>query len=459
MKYQASIMKMTFTLLIALITTMVVPGMSQAQTIQQGLQKQIPQVIAYLNQRQLKTVGVLKFRVKKPGEKITASAGALNSLLADRLEVGLILANPFDEARQLNIIKDASAQAAEIKEADHLTEAGRQAFFGPEFKLAWGKEKKAADAFLTGIVLVHDDNQRASVGILCFDKANGKLERACEVFDVNLDAESIGGIGESFFLRGAFDGGSTQLSFNDQQKQKQQQILNTAARVKKQQDTFPLMDAAAPVKLEIFYDGRKVPVTMKDGQAFVAEPEEGQKVEMALIRNSSAKGRLGIVLKVNGENTLYRQVKRDFDCNKWILSPDHTRTVVKGYQMKDDNTAEQFQVLSEAESARRAMDYGRHTGQIQMTVFQELQQAKPQPTILNEDEQDLVAMLRGVQPEEQPANLGALKSQIRLAGKKQPETRGGLIVQGAQTDNKVKTVKFQADPTPVMSVTITYYRP
>ena len=229
--------------------------------------------------------------------------------------------------------------------------------------------------------------------------------------------------------------------------------------MKKQQDTFPLMDAAAPVKLEIFYDGRKVPVTMKNGQAFVAEPEEGQKVEMALIRNSSAKGRLGIVLKVNGENTLYRQVKRDLDCNKWILSPDHTRTVVKGYQMEDDNTAEQFQVLSEAESARRAMDYGRHTGQIQMTVFQELQQAKPQPTILNEDEQDLVAMLRGVQPKQQPANLGALKSQIRLAGKKQPETRGGLIVQGAQTNNKVKTVKFQADPTPIMSVTITYYRP
>ena len=458
MKQKIEILRTTSALLGLLAVTILHSEQIQADTINQGLQKQIPKIVDYLNEHQLKTVGVLKFRVKKPGQKTTSSAGPLNSLLADRLEVGLILANPFDEDRQLNIIKDASAKAAKIDNANHLTEAGRDAFFGPKFKLAWGNKSEVADAFLTGLVQIHDDNQHASVGILCFNKNEGELERACEVFEVELDAEALGGIGESFLLRGAFDGGSTQLAFKDHQKQKQHQVLKAAAKVKTQQVKFPLDDSAAPVKLEIFYDGHPVAVQMKDGQAFVTEPEEGQQVEMAIVRNNSAKGRLAIVLKVNGENTLYRQVIRNIDCNKWVLTSDNKRTVVKGYQMKN-NKAEKFKVLSEAESAKRAMDYGRQVGQIQMTVFQELSMPKPKPSTLNEDDQDLIAMMRGVHPESQPKNLGAIKAQIRLAGLKEPKTRGGLIVHGEKTDNKVQTVKFNADPTPVMSVTITYYKP
>ncbi|WP_278465651.1 hypothetical protein [Gimesia maris] len=457
MIYKNDIIRTISLLLLVLTAIVLFSEQTQADTLNQGMQKQIPKIIDYLNEHEFKTVGVLKFRVKKPGQKTTSSAGPLNSHLADRLEVGLILANPFDEARQLNIIKDASATAAKIDKANHLSEAGRKALFGPRFKLAWGNKSEVADAFLTGVVQMHDDNQRATIGILCFNRNGGGLEKACEVFDVNLDAETLGELGESFLLRGAFDGGSTQLAFKDHQKQKQQQILKAAARVKTQQVKFPLDDSAAPIKLEILYDGHPVAVELRDGQAFVAEPQAGQKVELALNRNHSTQGRLGAVLKVNGENTLYRQVVRDIDCAKWILSSDHKRTVVKGYQMQD-NKAEKFAVLSKSDSAKRAMDYGREVGQIQLTVFKELKGAKPVPTILNEEDQDLIAMLRGVHPAEQPKNLGALKHQIRLAGRNGSQTRG-LIVQGEQAANKVQTVKFNADPTPVMSVTITYFKP
>ncbi|HCO25109.1 MAG: hypothetical protein CME31_01790 [Gimesia sp.] len=457
MIYKNDIIRTISLLLLVLTAIVLFSEQTQADTLNQGMQKQIPKIIDYLNEHEFKTVGVLKFRVKKPGQKTTSSAGPLNSHLADRLEVGLILANPFDEARQLNIIKDASATAAKIDKANHLSEAGRKAFFGPRFKLAWGNKSEVADAFLTGVVQMHDDNQRATIGILCFNRNGGGLEKACEVFDVNLDAETLGELGESFLLRGAFDGGSTQLAFKDHQKQKQQQILKAAARVKTQQVKFPLDDSAAPIKLEILYDGHPVAVELRDGQAFVAEPQTGQKVELALNRNHSTQGRLGAVLKVNGENTLYRQVVRDIDCAKWILSPDHKRTVVKGYQLQG-NKAEKFTVLSKSDSAKRAMDYGREVGQIQLTVFQELKGAKPVPTILNEEDQDLIAMLRGVHPSGQPKNLGALKHQIRLAGRKEAQTRG-LIVQGKKSANKVQTVIFNADPTPVMSVTITYFKP
>ena len=145
----------------------------EAAGIHRQLQKHIPQIIQHLNENGHKTVGVLKFRVKKPGQKLSDSVGPLNSLMADRLEVGLILGNPFDESRQLRIIRDASSQAENIANASHVTEEGRAAFFGPEFELAWGNEKARADAFLTGVVLVHEDNATCDIGILCFDKSGG----------------------------------------------------------------------------------------------------------------------------------------------------------------------------------------------------------------------------------------------------------------------------------------------
>lgn len=430
----------------------------RGESIHRQLQKHVPQIVSFLKSKGVKTVGVLKFRVQKPGQKLTDSAGPANSLLADRLEVGLILANPFSESEQLQIIKDCSAQVASVKGANHLSASGRQVMFGQKYRIAWGNKSASADAFLTGLVRIHEDNQNVTVGVLCFDKSGGKLERACDVFEATLDASTLGEMGESFVLRGAFDGGSSELTFKDRQQRRQTQVLEQARKVKSATDTFPLSDSAAPMKLEVLYDGQPVAIETRKGQAFVPEPVTGQRVEFALIRSDKAKGRLGVLLKVNGENTLYRETNRDLDCSKWILSPEHRKTLVRGYQSADGKTAEKFTVLSRAESAARAMDYGRNVGQIQLTVFQELTGPKPTPSLIDEDEEDLVAMLRGIQPRDTPKNLGALKRQIRSAGKDSLQTRG-LIVQGEKTENAISIVKFEPDPTPVMSVTITYYKP
>lgn len=448
--------KAILSFVIAIAINLTATNYATADSIARQLQRQVPKIVDYLNDNNLKTVGVLKFRVKKPGQKISDSVGPLTSLLADRLEIGLILGNPFDKTRQLNIIENASSQAANIAGADHVTAAGQAAFFGPQFKLSIAGEVKEADAFLTGVVQVHEDNRHVTVGILCFDKNGRGLVKACDVFQADLDASSLSEMGESFTLRGAFDGGTTQQTFKEDQKQKQQQVLSAAAKVKTQLTSFPLIDPLAPVTLEVRYDGQLMDVEMRDGQAFVAEPREGQKVELFLVRKPFAKGRLGVVLKVNGENTLQRQTISDVECNKWILSPEHKRTLVKGFQVNGNQT-EQFKVLSQSESARRAMDYGRNYGQIQMTVFKEFTGPPPIPT-LDEDEADLIAMLRGIRPTEPSTNLSALKGKIRAAGRAAPKHRGALDA-GEKTENKIRIVKFKADPTPVMAVTITYYKP
>lgn len=448
--------KTILSLLIAITVNLTATNSASADSIARQLQRRVPRIVDYLNENNLKTVGVLKFRVKKPGQKISDSVGPLTTLLADRLEIGLILGNPFDKTRQLNIIENASAQAANISGADHVTAAGQAAFFGPKFKMSIAGQMQEADAFLTGVVQVHDDNRHVTVGILCFDKSGGGLAKACDVFEADLDASSLSEMGESFTLRGAFDGGTTQQTFKEKQKHKQQQVLSAAAKVKTQLISFPLIDPSAPVTLEIRYDAQLQNVEIRDGQAFVAEPKEGQKVELFLVRKPTAKGRLGIVLKVNGENTLNRQTFSDVECRKWILSPEHTRTVVKGFQVEGNQT-EQFRVLSQAESARRAMNYGRNYGQIQMSVFKEFTGPKPIPT-LDEDEADLIAMLRGIRPDKSSDNLSALKGKIRAAGKDAPKHRGALDA-GDKTENKIRLVNFKSDPTPVMAVTITYYKP
>ncbi|MCR9199141.1 MAG: hypothetical protein NXI04_10880 [Planctomycetaceae bacterium] len=442
-------------------------------TIPRALQKQIPAIIDYLNEHDCRTVGVLKFRIKKGNDKLSDSVGPLNSLIADRLEVGLILANPFDEQRQLNIIKDASTQVGRIGDATHLTQAGRNAFFDKSFDLSWGKQRSKADAFLTGIVQVHPDGRNVSIGVLAFRRGADGLQRACDVVQAKLDASTLGELGESFVLRGAFDGGTFDGSSSDdrdpetvhkeqtkQREKREQTAVEEAVKVKTKDSRFPLNDSAAPLKLEILYDGQPVAIETRDGRAFVQEPQQGQKVELAIVRSSNTSGRLGVVLKVNGENTLYRQTVSDLECAKWILSPEHVRTVVRGYQIDGTNEMESFAVLSQEASAQRAMDYGRHVGQIQVTVFKEedLKLADDLPPVIpDEDEEDLVAMLRGIQPRKTPQNLSALKHQLRLAGKEEPETRG-LIVQDKVAKNEIEIVSFTPDPTPVMSATITYYQ-
>ena len=439
---------------IAVLTITASPE-SQAQSIHRELQAHVPQIIDYLNKQGHKTVGVLKFRVKKDGQKTSDSVGPLNSLIADRLEVGLILSNSFNEERQLQIIKDASAQVAGSELANHLSAAGRTQFFETTYDMAWGSEKQKPDAFLTGVVQIHEDNTRCTIGILCFDKSGGELERCGDVFEADLDASSMGELGESFVLRGAFDAGATHLT---KTKIANKEIVKQAHDVKTQLAKFPLTDESAPAQLEVRYDGRLMPIELRSGQAFLPEPKQGQMVELAIVRGNSAKGTLGIVVRVNGENTLGRETCSDLQCRKWLLTEQHRRTVIKGYQV-DNSEAESFTVLSQQESRKRAINYGRYAGQIQMTVFREEapRSNAPPPSIPDEDEEDLIAMLRGVQPKQTPANLSALKGQIRTAGRN--ITTRGLIVAGDRTSNTIRTLQFSPGETPIMSATITYYTP
>lgn len=430
--------------------------------------QQAPAILQFARDKGYRNVGVLKFRIAKGDGPVSDSVGTLNSYLADRLQVALLLANPLKVEQQVGIIDNASAVAAGLAGANHLTAEGRQQLLAAEYPLAWGTERVTPDAFLTGEVQVSADLREMRIQILAFGRTSESLEPAIPAFTAPTAASQLPELGESFTLRGTFDVGTAAnpAAARAPSPGRAVRIIETAARVRTAGSPHPLQDPQAPVALEILYNGVRAPVSFREGQAFLPEPQESDVVTFVLRRNPSAVGNLGVVLKVNGENTLYRQRRRDVDCNKWILEPNTPPITVAGYQV-DGGAAEKFRVLSRQESTASEMNYGVDVGMITLTVFAERGRAEQagtvkaavQPALLpDEQTEDLLALTRGLMPPERPKNLAALKYQLRQGGRSGTETRG-LIQQGERIDRKVRQVVFDPDPTPVMSAAVIYYRP
>jgi hypothetical protein len=281
-----------------------------------------------------------------------------------------------------------------------------------------------------------------TVGVLGFDKQAASLDKVTQ-FTAAMNAAGLAETGESFLLRGTFDEG---------RELAQAKALQVAVLVHEQKEQFPLADPEAPVALEVRYGGQAVPLKIEDGRALLREPAEGQKVSFVLRRKGASKERYGVVLKVNGENTLYRERLKDVDCHKWILDPGDGPVTINGFQLTNEK-AEAFKVLSKEASKKKEMDYGADVGTLSLVVFREKgSKDRPKP-LLTDEEEDLAALTRGVFPKEKPLNLAALREQLWT------DATRGLIVQGDKIEAGVQQVPFTPDPVPVMTATIVYYRP
>jgi hypothetical protein len=237
-------------------------------TLDRQLLRQAPKVIGFLKDRDYKTVGVLKFRVKDGDQPISDHASPLNLNLAERLEIALILAD--DVRKPMGIIHGAGAVAATLPGANHLTRTGRQTMFRGRYPLAWGHQEVQPDEFLTGLLVLAPDLRQMTVGILAFGKDGEALEKVAE-FQATTDTPALVKVGESFLIRGAFDAGRTEIVHD-------RQVVATAARVKAAQESNPLQDPEAPVGLEVYYDNRRNPLQLRGGKALIPEPREGQAI-------------------------------------------------------------------------------------------------------------------------------------------------------------------------------------
>jgi hypothetical protein len=174
-----------------------------------------------------------------------------------------------------------------------------------------------------------------------------------------------------------------------------------------------------------------------------------------------------VVLKVNGENTFFRQREEPIHCAKWLLTPQWHRTKITGYQM-DDKSVQEFRILSDAESAATEVQYGKDVGQISLIVYaadREVGGEKPvEPILIGEDanrETENKAVGQAQVPTGNFPSVEAIQEDIRSRADSATASGSsrGLIGGGAGGVNLVNFVEFRPHAQPVMSATINYYKP
>ncbi len=431
--------------------------------LEDGLQQAAKQALQKLRERQLHSVGVLKFSIRTGSGPFPTSLGTLNHRLAEKLELALVLANPAQEskaAQQVGVIRNASDTAATIPGAQHVTPEGQSLLFSKEYPLAWAINRKSAvipDAFIIGVAQVRDDLRAIDIELSLLENGKAGLEPFHSQTSP-LDLEDLIDSGESFTTRGLFDGGQV----NDGSKvvelvAKRSQTIRDETFGKSQPQpakAHPLAGSnEAPLSLEVWYGNRKQNIEFRDGAAFVHEPSQGEKVMFIVRRTVNETTRYGIVLRVNGENTLYRERLPDSRASIWIMEPTMKEFSVQGFQL-DNGTRQDFRVLSDSESRKRAIDYGRDVGMISFTVFQTGNAPVPS---FSDDELDLAIQSKAKLPTQTASSRGQLGRSLTDQLLAQDITRG-LIVEGEKTNAAVKTTTFQRDPIPVMATSIRYYK-
>lgn len=412
-------------------------------SISHALRQEAPSLIAAFRELGYKNVGVLKFRIIHGDGRPSDDAGPLCFGLADQLQVALLLANDLQDP--VGIVHNASAVAAGIPGANHVTTEGRAAFFRRKYPLAWGDQEVEPDAFLSGIVEVPNDLGRIKVHVLAFDrKAPEKLVKLAEV-DAPADRATFAGSGGGILVRGLIseDG----------------QLAPSTLKIEDVRDDLhsPLTDPDAPVGLEVRYNDRPVPYEVGDGRLVVREPLEGEKVSFMIQKRDRTPDRYGVVLFINGLDTLDGRRRAVEVGGKWIVGPDSPQIAVRGFQagLKEN---EPFSVLSRQDSNLLATQYGDDAGVVTFAAFREVTASRPNPRRLDELDDDVMAMKMAVLPTRTAKNLGGLLYQLRnpsVVG----TTRGLLAPSDKREKALIQIVRFRGESTPFLSATFRYYTP
>jgi hypothetical protein len=459
-------------LLSALAVAALAPGQLRAAPLTEVLDQKAPEIVTYLKGN-YENVGVLKFDVKKDG-RFSDHVGTLNMKFADRLETALVLAN--DTKAPLNIIHKASLAAAGVKGADHHTKAGLEALFAfPGYPLLWGGKRVRGDAFVTG--KIEPAPARMSMDVVIEVYTPKGVDRTFTL-NADLDANLLAEIGQSYSrLRGLVPVKQLEDNPDDQNKQANQ-VIQQAFQDDKKPATHPLLDPLTPVQVRVYYTQGGVEREMKPRPAgndlTIDTPAEGVAtgVRIELSKTQPTDDAVyGVVLKVNGENTLMREKETALRCTKWILDKEQPKVSVYGYSTSDV-AAVPFQIVAEKEAAE--FNYGDKLGQISVEVFRGvLKQPADLPPgdfrtarLKNRAaaiEGGLATQLQAAPKDAAEAKRlvqegGSTRSLFRSAGH---GSRGVMIPDktGKKIDLKLTRVPFNPEATPVFEDTILYHTP
>ncbi len=464
-------------------------------TLSEGMVEAAGKVRDHIESRHYAHVGVLKFLARNGSGEPSTDVGSLNSDLATRLESALVLLH--QKEMDYVVLANASRTAAGLPGASILTPEGLKVLFGGRYQPAWRSEDAAgavpADALIAGVVALDPKAGTADVSLLCYSATTPDPEKVY-AFKARLAAGDRVPAGQSFTTRAGMGPGLLNNSMFDRlakesdqpapEKSNSNAIVKPASASSDQRLTPAVLpvgskDASlpadflkdAPVEIAIKYGDKAIPIEVRDGKISIREPIEGDAVSIRVAKkNRSDKRRIGVVLKVNGENTAkIGQRLADVACWKWILSDDRPQTVVLGFHDPDKKLVSPFRVGSLAESRQKEYDFGDACGQISVTLFDEEFAAvasggtlDPTKTTLDDNAKKRADVLDSTIPIPQgtPAKTaGELKENLfnlALGGR---SASRGLILQGATQQAKVDKTDFKPNPTPSWAVVVRYFEP
>ena len=440
--------------------------------LESQLLAQVEQLVSQLQEAGVENIGVLKFAVRNRfQQEFPGNKGYLNRRLTEKTEVALALAKTNGK-QEIRLIANATDIASQIPGATHLRDVeSRDRLFTRNYPLAWqmenGSKEARPDAFLFGVAEISDDLRKMTISLSAFlreDLRNGLRHESEFIstgdFQVDIDIDDLLASGEGYALNSRGESNRREQVFKNALKGRQ------GARQK-----HPFKSPDRPLELEILYDGRPQKLLyfntgeVNDPGAYLREPTPEQKVEFRIKRrNSNDRNRYGILLRVNGTNTLLKQRLPDNRCALWVSEPEQPMILVSGFQLSTGTNGKRlpFTVLGAKESLDLLSFYGSDLGLISMTVFAEADEVELRETDVEESRDlRLHTIKKSTIPKKTAANRSMFGKSLTDQILAQTSTRGAISVDEDVAPEKSATrdVKFRRATIPVFAASVRYYKP
>ena len=390
----------------------------------------------------------------------------LGTMLARRLEVALVLANPDDD---LMILRRPGETVAANRDrvSSHVVSESRRKFFLHKYTPAWGdpEQRVEAAAFVVVTARVSPKLDELFLKTEMFDKHGAMTTVPKGMLHAKISPRVLAELGCGFRAdptgKGVTFSGARGV---DPAVMKKNLPASTSSNTPGEQQTILAQPAEllrdAPVKFQIFYNDTEAPVESVGGYFRVRPPTKDETVHFVLTNPTEAP--VGAVMKLNGENTIERQTLPDDRCRKWVIDPGKSVTI-RGFLRANNKEWEKFQVLSEGESDAEAVKYGAHAGSFRLTVFAGKTVPSgndPEPPAADETLASRLAIARGSVDVagNKAGSLNALQRQLRAAAPADGR-RGGLVVPGGEVETKsVDLVRFEMlSNTPILNLPVWYF--
>jgi hypothetical protein len=376
-------------LLLAFVFCLAPVPAARADHIDVELLRKASEILAYLEGKGYKNVGILRFQLQKGRGKADYSAAMITNNMVARLETALLM--EIDPDRPIGIIHDASNVAAAKAPGAHWSNSDpkqRAALFDYDYPLAWGDKKVKADAFLLGRVKLSEDMRTTTVLIACFDRKTNEVAEVTK-FDVKTDRSILGDSGQSFVLsRSLVRKRSAEARDADSLD-----ALMDADAVKSARDRDEGKGGGAAndyLDFEVRYDGQPQQPTndpSEGGELRLAPPRPGQTV-MFVCKNRTDDD-IGLVVFVNGRATLEPSVADAPDmCCRWVLPRGRDQYAIRGY-LDEGSTLTPFKIVGKDDDVVKN-ELAEKLGLIEVHVFLK-GQFKPPPV-----ESDELLISRGL---------------------------------------------------------------